>query len=268
LPAKNTSGAREAFSVSNIKNALILAGGQGSRLAPLGEYLPKCLATVYNRPLIDFSLRLLESAAIEDVYIAVSERHHSVVTASIRLLERNIRIHILDERSPAGIRALFAAAQRMPAEPFLFVLGDIYYGAEQMTPVAMAGPCETVLFSHEFEDVARLSSETANLICDGSNLSEIRDKPRIQEIRGFLGWNGMGLVDPKFLDREQMILEWISKNRSTPAIGDLFTAALQLGACIQVLPGPGGEWINVNSPDQLLKAAKIEQQKHKIGNAE
>lgn len=249
--------------MSLVRQALILAGGAGTRLAPLGEYLPKCLATVYNRPLIDYVLCLLESASVTDVYIAVSKRHHSVVSASIRLLERKIRIHVLDEKQPTGIRALFEAARQMPADPFWFVLGDIYFGSDRMESATLPADAEMILFSHEFEDAARLSAETANLVCNGNTIVTVKDKPRVEDVEGCLGWNAMGLVHPAFLAREQAIFDWLAVHRSYPAIGDLFSAACALGARMQTLAGPGGAWINVNSPDQLLKAGTIEQQKRK-----
>lgn len=247
--------------MSPVRQALILAGGEGSRLAPLGEYLPKCLATVYNRPLIDYPLSLLETASVTDVYIAVSERHHSVVSASIRLLRRNIRIHLLDEKRPTGVRALFEAGRQLPPEPFWFVLGDIYFGSERMAPATLPDGVEVVLFSHPFDDPARLSAETANLVCDGQAILAVKDKPRPEEVEGRLGWNAMGLIHPGLLAREQAIFEWLAGRRSNPAIGDLFSAAAALGARMQALPGPGGAWINVNSPDQLLKAGFVEQQR-------
>ena len=248
--------------MSTVKQALILAGGKGSRLDPLGEYLPKCLATVYNRPLIDYSLRLLETASITDVFIAVSERHHSVVSASLRLLERNIRVHLLDEKIPAGIRALFEASRQMRPEPFLFVLGDIYFGSERMKSSSLPDGIEVILFSHLFEDPERLSKETANLICEGETIVAVRDKQLVENVVGNLGWNAMALVSPEFLAREQAILQWMAENRPNPAIGDLFSAALALGVRMKVAPGPEGSWINVNSPDQLMKAGKVEQQKY------
>lgn len=248
--------------MSTVRQALILAGGEGTRLAPLGEYLPKCLATVYNRPLIDYSLHLLETASVTEVYIAVSERHHSVVSACIRLLERNIRIHLLDEKLPAGLRALFEAGRQMPPEPFLFVLGDIYFGSQSMVPVTLAQGVEVVLFSHLFDDVLQLSTQTANLICDGQNIVAIRDKPLPEKVEGLLGWNAMALMHTEFLAREPAIFEWLANNRPNPAIGDLFSAAVALGTRMKMLPGPEGAWINVNSPDQLLRAAHVEQQKH------
>lgn len=249
--------------MSIVQQALILAGGAGTRLAPLGEYLPKCLATVYNRPLIDYPLCLLESASVTDVYIAVSKRHHSVVSASIRLLERKIRIHVLDEKQPTGVRALFEAARQMPPDPFWFVLGDIYFGSDHMEPATLHPNVEVVLFSHLFGSAAQLSAETANLVCEGNTIVAVKDKPRPEDVEGHLGWNAMGLVHPSFLAREQAIFEWLARHRQNPAVGDLFSAACALGAGMQTRPGPDGAWINVNSPDQLLKAGSIEQQKRK-----
>ena len=50
--------------------AVILAGGGGSRLYPLNASgLPKVLLPVANRPLLTFPLRTLEEAGITDVLV-------------------------------------------------------------------------------------------------------------------------------------------------------------------------------------------------------
>jgi len=57
----------------------------------------------------------------------------------------------------------------------------------------------------------------------------------------------------------------LKRGHIQPSIGDLFSAAVALGAKIQMLPGPEGAWVKVNSPDQLMTAGCIEQQKHRPG---
>src|SRR5262245_17642283 len=48
-----------------IKEAIILAGGQGTRLQNTIPGLPKCLAPIHERPFIDYLLRHLQSQGIE-----------------------------------------------------------------------------------------------------------------------------------------------------------------------------------------------------------
>jgi mannose-1-phosphate guanylyltransferase len=49
--------------------ALLLAAGVGTRLRPLTETVPKCLAPIHGRPLLDYWLALLLDAGIERVLI-------------------------------------------------------------------------------------------------------------------------------------------------------------------------------------------------------
>ena len=49
--------------------ALLLAAGLGTRLQPLTNYLPKCLAPVHGRPLLDYWLENLLNHGIEQILI-------------------------------------------------------------------------------------------------------------------------------------------------------------------------------------------------------
>ncbi|HXH07076.1 MAG TPA: phosphocholine cytidylyltransferase family protein [Vicinamibacterales bacterium] len=51
--------------------AIILAAGAGTRLNGCGRHLPKCLADMGGRPLIDRQLAMLHAAGIEDVTVVV-----------------------------------------------------------------------------------------------------------------------------------------------------------------------------------------------------
>jgi NDP-sugar pyrophosphorylase family protein len=238
-----------------IEQALILAGGQGSRLDPLGDYLPKCLATVYNRPLIDFQLRQLASVGVRDVYVAVSARHHAVIAESLRLLDREQTLHLLEEEVPAGLAALFEAGARLPQKPFWLVLGDLYFGAQQFHTPQVNAESEAILFTHSYKSPEQLAAETTNVVVAGDRVVAVLDKPPVERVRGPLGWHATAIITPAFLKRRAAILKWCAEHRPVAHVGDLFQAALAQGARIDAQPGPAGAWINVNTPDQLLKAS-------------
>lgn len=244
-----------------ITQALILAGGKGTRLAPLGEYLPKCLATVYNRPLIDFQLRLLQSAGVNEITIAVGEPYGAVLRESVRLLQRKLDVRLVVEPAPLGVAALFEASQQLRAEPFWLLLGDIYLEAEQLRPAELPDGKDALLLTRTFGDAAHIAAQTANVVVDGERVIAVRDKSAPTAIKGDLGWTGLAVVGPSLLARRTAILKWLDKRSGAAQFGDLFEAALWLGGSISARPGPTGAWININTPEQLLDAARCESRK-------
>lgn len=51
--------------------AVILAAGQGSRLRPLTDRLPKCLVPMYRRPMIEYQMEYLDRAGFRECVIVV-----------------------------------------------------------------------------------------------------------------------------------------------------------------------------------------------------
>ncbi len=62
--------------VFKIRKGVILAGGHGTRLAPLTNITNKHLIGVYDRPMIEYPISTLKSYGIEDILI-VSGREHA-----------------------------------------------------------------------------------------------------------------------------------------------------------------------------------------------
>ena len=61
-------------------NAVILSAGQGKRLAPFTDSRPKCLVPVNGKPILDWQLRALADAGIEDVTVVTGFGAQSVET--------------------------------------------------------------------------------------------------------------------------------------------------------------------------------------------
>ena len=51
--------------------AVILAAGQGSRLRPLTDHLPKCLVPMYRRPMLEYQMEYLDRAGFRECVIVV-----------------------------------------------------------------------------------------------------------------------------------------------------------------------------------------------------
>lgn len=48
--------------------AIVLAGGKGSRMSELTSNIPKCLLPIGNRPMIWYPIRMLEKAGFSGLY--------------------------------------------------------------------------------------------------------------------------------------------------------------------------------------------------------
>tara|TARA_B100000787_G_C16175731_1_gene288920 strand:- start:799 stop:1566 length:768 start_codon:yes stop_codon:yes gene_type:complete len=58
--------------------ALLLAGGTGTRLQPLTKFIPKCLAPVRGRPLLDYWIAALVESGISEILINTHYLSHLV----------------------------------------------------------------------------------------------------------------------------------------------------------------------------------------------
>jgi NDP-sugar pyrophosphorylase family protein len=52
--------------------ALILAGGKGTRLRPLTVYTPKPIVSVLNRPFLTYQLEILRRAGVKDIVLSLN----------------------------------------------------------------------------------------------------------------------------------------------------------------------------------------------------
>jgi mannose-1-phosphate guanylyltransferase len=58
--------------------ALLLAGGKGTRLQPLTNFIPKCLAPINGRPLIDYWISALVQQDIKEILLNTHYLNHLV----------------------------------------------------------------------------------------------------------------------------------------------------------------------------------------------
>mmetsp|Transcript_43745 Transcript_43745/g.50309 ORF Transcript_43745/g.50309 Transcript_43745/m.50309 type:complete len:452 (+) Transcript_43745:151-1506(+) len=80
---------------------VLLAGGDGQRLYPLVDDIPKCLLPVGNKPLIAYQLEWLEKNHGTDVVVVIQQKYKSVIENYLRdvyIGDLKFEIVTLDER--------------------------------------------------------------------------------------------------------------------------------------------------------------------------
>lgn len=105
--------------------ALILAGGVGTRLRPLTARVPKPVVTLVDRPFIAFMLEWLHGHGIDDVILSCG-----FLAASVREVlgdgsAYGVRLQYVDEPEPLGTGGALKYAAELLGERFVVCNGDV-----------------------------------------------------------------------------------------------------------------------------------------------
>jgi mannose-1-phosphate guanylyltransferase len=105
--------------------AVILVGGEGTRLRPLTSTVPKPLVPLVDRPFIVFMLEWLRTHGIEDVIMSCGFLATSVRNVLGNGSGLGIRLRFVEEPDPRGTAGALKFAESMLDERFLLLNGDV-----------------------------------------------------------------------------------------------------------------------------------------------
>jgi mannose-1-phosphate guanylyltransferase len=107
------------------RQAVILAGGFGTRLRPLTERTPKSLLELGGRPFLETLFQRLASAGVRLAVLSVHHQSGALAAALPRLRRFGLRVRLSRESKPLGTGGAIRHAWPDPAEPCLVLNGDI-----------------------------------------------------------------------------------------------------------------------------------------------
>jgi mannose-1-phosphate guanylyltransferase len=105
--------------------ALILAGGEGTRLRPLTSTMPKPVVPLVGRPFISYMLEWLHSHGVDDVILSCGFMADAVRDVLGDGSDLGIRLRYLEEPEPLGTGGALKYAEDLLAERFYMLNGDV-----------------------------------------------------------------------------------------------------------------------------------------------
>ena len=107
--------------------AIILAGGLGTRLKSEVPDLPKCMAPVAGKPFIDYVIKYLLEQGVNGFIFSLGYKH-DVVINHLESTWPNIKYEVAIEKNPLGTGGgIRFASKKVKSKSFFVLKGDTYF---------------------------------------------------------------------------------------------------------------------------------------------
>lgn len=178
-----------------VREAVVLCAGRGSRLGDLAVRTPKPMLPIAGQPLIGHIVaKLLDDAGFEDVVLVVGDRGH----AFEELFRGEARVRCVRQASPLGTADALLAAAGIVADRFLLTYGDLWVEAGDYRDLRVRAEADgrPWLAVNEAE-----RPRGAAVYLDGDRVTRIVEKPHWPSVPD-TRWNASGLyvLESGFLD--------------------------------------------------------------------
>lgn len=227
--------------------AVIMAGGEGTRLRPLTSNAPKPMLPLANRPMMEHILGLLKRHGFDEVVVTVAFMARAIRTYFGDGSEFGVKISYATEDTPLGTAGSVRNAMDQLDERFLVISGDV------LTDVDLSA----IVKSHEDNDalatigLVRVENplEFGIVITrDDGSIERFLEKPTWGQVFSDTINTGIFVLDPE-------VFEHIPPDRSVDFSGEVFPKLLDEGRRVFGAVAEG-YWEDVGTLDAYVRAHK------------
>jgi NDP-sugar pyrophosphorylase family protein len=229
--------------------ALILAGGKGTRLRPLTVYTPKPIVSLLNRPFLLFQVDILRRAGITDITLSLSYQPDKIEQMLGDGSEHGVNIKYVTEPSPMGTGGAYKFAADAIRETTIVFNGDVLtdLGVSKVIEFHCQKQAEATIVLTPVEN----PSAYGLVETDAENkVLRFLEKPKAEELAGLTTKNinaGIYVLEPGVLDL-------IPRDENYSFEYNVFPDLLKHEKPFYAYVLSGNYWRDIGTPDSYLKA--------------
>ncbi|HLJ03074.1 MAG TPA: NDP-sugar synthase [Solirubrobacteraceae bacterium] len=224
--------------------ALILAGGEGTRLRPLTSTMPKPIVPLAGRPFISYMLEWLHRHGVDDVILSCGFMADGVRAVLGDGGALGLRLRYLEEPRPLGTGGALKYAEELLDERFLMLNGDV------LTDIDLAGQLR------QHEETGATATLALIPVDDPSAYGLVRRNDD-RSVREFLEKPSEDQIDTNLVNAGAYVLERSILDAMAPA-------GTQISIEREVFPRlvdhglygyeASGYWLDIGTPERYMQA--------------
>ena len=225
--------------------ALLLVGGQGTRLRPLTIHAPKSIVPIFNRPFLHYQLDLIKQVPeIDEVILSLNYQPQRIEEVFGDGREAGIKLRYVVEPAPLGTAGAVRYAAQGVRDTIVVFNGDV------LTQVDLRGLIDlhrsrraraTIVLTPVDNPTAYGLVETDA----AGNIRRFLEKPKLEDITCDTINAGIYVLEPETFDRIPPGVAWSIERSFFPSFierGETFLASIYRDY-----------WIDIGTPEKYMR---------------
>ncbi|MEP6945633.1 MAG: NDP-sugar synthase [Acidobacteriota bacterium] len=229
--------------------AVILAGGKGTRLRPLTVYTPKPIVPVINRPFLLYQLDILKKAGIVDITLSLSYQPDKIELVLGDGSEFGVNLRFITEPNPLGTGGAYRFAADELRETTVVLNGDVLtdFDLSKILAQHAESKAEATLALMPVENPAAYGLVETD---KESRVLRFLEKPKPEQIAEL----GINTINAGIYILEPTILDLIPKGENRSFEYDIFPEILSHKKPFFAYIMSGEYWCDIGTPTSYLAA--------------
>ncbi|HWE62818.1 MAG TPA: sugar phosphate nucleotidyltransferase [Chloroflexota bacterium] len=227
--------------------AVVMAGGEGSRLRPLTLGRPKPMVPIVSRPVMEHILLLLKQHGITDVVVTLQYMAGVIQNYFGDGSQLGMHIDYTVEDVPLGTAGSVKQAQHLLTEPFLVISGDALTDYD-LTAIIEYHKQRGAMATLTLARVANPLEYGVVITNDDGTVRQFLEKPSWSEVFSDTVNTGIYVLEPKALN-------YVPSSQSFDFSQDLFPILMRNGDPIYGYIAEG-YWCDVGNLEEYARATR------------
>lgn len=234
--------------------AIIVAAGQGTRLRPLTDNMPKCMVPFRNKPIIDYIIETLNDCNVDNIVIIDGYKKEVLET---HLKGKNIKFYTNENFDSTNMVATLFCAENEMDDDIIISYADIIYKKEVLEKLLNSEADFSVIVDKDWKQLWQMRMENplddaeTMKIDKNDNIIELGKKPKnYDEIQG--QYIGLLKISKRILPKVKDLYHSLNQNNihNTMFMTDFVQLLINKLVPAKAVYINGG-WVEIDSNEDL-----------------